>query len=38
MGVMFDEFDNLTKWQKEEAQKYMSKYFSDTGLNWQMKN
>lgn len=35
---MYEEFDNLTSWQKEEALKYMAKYFSDTGLNWQMKN
>lgn len=38
MGLMYEEFDNLTSWQKEEALKYMAKYFSDTGLNWQMKN
>lgn len=38
MGLMYEEFDNLTSWQKEEALKYMANYFSDTGLNWQIKN
>lgn len=38
MALFYDEFEALTSWQKEEAQKYMTKYFSDTGLNWQFKN
>jgi ribosomal protein L16/L10AE len=38
MGLLYDEFARLTKWQKEEAKRYMTRYFSDTGLNWQMKN
>ncbi len=38
MALLAEEFDKLTTWQKKEAKKYMSKYFSDTGLNWQIKN
>jgi hypothetical protein len=38
MALIFDEFENLTSWQKEECLKNASKYFSDCAVNWQLKN
>lgn len=38
MTVFFDMFPSLTSWQKEECMKNASKYFSDSGLNWQLKH
>ena len=38
MALLFDEYERLTSWQKEEYLKNAQKYFSDSGLNWQLKN
>ncbi len=38
MALFFDEFKSLTKWQKEECFKLSQKYYSDTGMNWQLKH
>lgn len=38
VALMCQEFERLTSHQKKECLKYLSRSFSDTGLNWQMKN
>lgn len=38
MALFFDEFERLTKWQKKECCKLAQKYYSDTGMNWQLKH
>jgi hypothetical protein len=38
MALFYDEFKSLTKWQKEECFKLSQKYYSDTGMNWQLKH
>ncbi len=38
MALFFDEFETLTSWQKEECNKTSQKYYSDTKMNWQLKN
>ena len=38
MALFFDGFESLTKWQKKECLKLAQKYYSDTGMNWQLKH
>ncbi|MDE5423894.1 DUF4369 domain-containing protein [Ancylomarina sp. DW003] len=38
VALMCQEYDRLTSHQKKECLKYLNRTFSDTGLNWQMKN
>lgn len=38
VALMCEEYERLTSHQKKECLKYLSRSFSDTGLNWQMKN
>lgn len=38
IALMFDEYERLTSWQKEECQKTAQKYYSDCGINWQLRN
>lgn len=38
VALMCQEYARLTSYQKKECLKYLSRSFSDTGLNWQMKN
>ncbi len=38
ISLMCQEYDRLFSHQKKECNKYLSSSFSDTGLNWQMKN
>ncbi len=38
VALMCQQYDRLTKHQKKECFKYLSKTFGDTGLNWQMNN
>jgi hypothetical protein len=38
MALLFDEYERLTTWQKEECLKNAQKYFSDCGINWQLRN
>lgn len=38
MALLFDEFERLTSWQKEECLKTAQKYYSDCGINWQLRN
>ncbi|MDQ2177167.1 hypothetical protein [Marinifilum sp. D714] len=38
MALFFDEFETLTSWQKKECLKLAQKYYSDCGINWQLKN
>jgi hypothetical protein len=38
IALMFDEYERLTSWQKEECLKTAQKYYSDCGINWQLRN
>lgn len=38
MALLFDEYERLTSWQKKECSKSVQKYFSDCGINWQLRN
>ncbi len=38
MSLFFDEYETLTKWQRKECLKLAQKYYSDTGMNWQLKH
>lgn len=38
MALFFDEFENLTSWQKKECLKLVQKYYSDAGVSWQLKH
>lgn len=38
VALMCQEYERLTPHQKKECLKYINRSFSDTGLNWQMKN
>jgi hypothetical protein len=38
VALMTEEYARLTSHQKKECLKYLNKSFSDSGLNWQMKN
>lgn len=38
MALLVDEFEHLTSWQKKECLKTAQKYYSDCGINWQLKN
>jgi hypothetical protein len=38
MTVFFDMYSELTSWQKEECLKNAQRYFSDCGINWQLRN
>ena len=38
VALLFDEYQRLTSWQKEECLKNAQKYYSDCGINWQLKN
>lgn len=38
MALFYDEFNSLTSWQKEECLKISQKYYSDTEMNWQLRN
>ena len=38
MALLFDEYERLTTWQKEECLKTAQKYYSDCGINWQLRN
>lgn len=38
VALMCQEYERLTSRQKQECLKYLSRSFSDTGLNWQMKH
>jgi hypothetical protein len=38
MALLFDEYERLTSWQKEECLKTAQKYYSDCGINWQLRN
>ena len=37
-ALLFDEYERLTSWQKEECLKNAQKHFSDCGINWQLRN
>jgi hypothetical protein len=38
IALMFDEYERLTSWQKEECLKTAQQYYSDCGINWQLRN
>ena len=38
IALLFDEYERLTSWQKEECLKTAQKYYSDCGINWQLRN